>query len=125
VARHHRLVFGLQAGAFVAADIAVVRLTGEEALSELFDFQVEFFPIAQEPLDTCKLLGKLAALSLRDPEMAERFIHGRVKEVADLGLRHGRPKYRVRLRPTPQQRTISAAAASSRTSQFWTSSPRC
>jgi type VI secretion system secreted protein VgrG len=99
VARDHRHVFELQAGSFAAADLAVVRLSGEEALSEPFELQVEFFPTSLEPLDTRELLGKPAALSVRDPEGAERFIHGWVEEVADLGLRHGRPEYRVRVGP--------------------------
>lgn len=92
-------MFELQAGSFAAADLAVVRLSGEEALSEPFNFQVELFPTSLEPLDTRELLGKQAALSVRDPEGAERFIHGWVEEVADLGLRHGRPEYRIRIGP--------------------------
>ena len=103
VARNARLVFELQAGPYAAADLAVVRLSGEEALSEPFDFQADFFPTSEEPLDIQELLGKPAALSVREPEGAERFIHGWVEEVADLGLRHGRPEYRVRLRPALRQ----------------------
>ena len=40
VAREHRLVFELQAGPLSAGDLTVTRLMGEEALSELFEFQV-------------------------------------------------------------------------------------
>ncbi|HYH98419.1 type VI secretion system Vgr family protein [Hyalangium sp.] len=103
MARDHRLVFELQAGPFAAADLSVTRLSGEEALSELFDFQVEFFPSALEPLDTHELLGTQAALSVRDPEGSERFVHGWVEEVVDLGLRHGRPEYRIRIAPNLRQ----------------------
>jgi len=103
VAREHRLVFELQAGPLGAADLTVTRLTGEEALSELFDFQVEFFPTALEPLDPHELLGTQATLSVRTPEGSERFVHGWVEEVADAGLRHGRPEYRVRIAPNLRQ----------------------
>ncbi len=81
----------------------VIRLAGEEALSELFEFQIEFFPRSLDPLDTRELLGTQAALSVRDPEGAERFVHGWVEEVADLGPRHGRPEYRVRIAPNLRQ----------------------
>ncbi|WP_052420629.1 type VI secretion system Vgr family protein [Hyalangium minutum] len=103
MAREHRLVFELQAGPLAAGDLTVTRLSGNEALSELFDFQVEFFPTALEPLDTHELLGTQAALSVRTPEGSERFIHGWVEEVVDVGLRHGRPEYRVRMAPTLRQ----------------------
>jgi type VI secretion system secreted protein VgrG len=103
VAREHRLVFEFQAGPLAAADLTVTRMTGEEALSELFDFQVEFFPTALEPLDTHELLGTQAALLVRTPEGSERFVHGWVEEVADVGLRHGRPEYRVRIAPNLRQ----------------------
>lgn len=99
VARDHQLVFELQAEPFTAADLTVVRLSGEEALSEPFELLVEFFPTSLEPLDTSDLLGKQAVLSVRDPEGAERFVHGWVEEVADLGLHHGRPEYRIRIGP--------------------------
>ncbi|MFL5344926.1 MAG: type VI secretion system Vgr family protein [Hyalangium sp.] len=103
MARDHRLVFELQAGPFAVADLVATRLAGDEALSELFDFQIDFFPRSQEPLDTRELLGTQAAFSVRTPEGAERFVHGWVEEVADLGARHGRPEYRARLTPNLRQ----------------------
>ncbi|WP_224242009.1 type VI secretion system Vgr family protein [Hyalangium gracile] len=103
MARDHRLVLELQAGPFAAPDLVVTRLTGQEALSEPFEFQVEFFPTSLEPLDTRELLDTAASLSVRDPEGAERFIHGWVEAVEDLGARQGHPEYRVRLVPGLRQ----------------------
>jgi type VI secretion system secreted protein VgrG len=78
-------------------------MAGEEALSEPFDFQVEFFPSSLEPLDTRELLGTQAGLLVRNPEGAERFVHGWVEAVEDLGPRHGRPEYRLRITPNLRQ----------------------
>ncbi|WP_224366119.1 type VI secretion system Vgr family protein [Hyalangium versicolor] len=103
MAREHRLVFELQIGPLAAADVVATRLTGEESLSEPFNFQLDFFPVSQEPLDTSELLGTQASLSVRNPEGAERFVHGWVEEVEDLGPRNGRPEYRVRLVPQLRQ----------------------
>ncbi len=103
MARDNRLRFELQAGPFAAADLVVTRLAGEEALSELFDVQVEFFPASMDPLDTRELFRAQATLSLRAPDGAERVIHGWVDEVRDLGRRHQRPEYRIRLVPLLRQ----------------------
>jgi len=103
VARDNRLRFELQAGPFAAADLVVTRLAGEEALSEPFDFQVEFFAASMEAIDPSELFSAEATLSLRDPDGAERFFHGWVDEVRDLGPRHGRNEYRIRLVPTLRQ----------------------
>jgi type VI secretion system secreted protein VgrG len=103
VARDHRLVFELQAGPLAVADVVVTRLAGEESLSEPFDFQVEFFPTDLEPLDTSELLSTQASLTVRSPDGSERFVHGWVEAVADLGPRQGRPEYRVRLAPNLSQ----------------------
>ena len=40
---------------------------------------------------------------MRTPEGSERFLHGWVEEVVDVGLRHGRPEYRVRIAPQLRQ----------------------
>ncbi|HEX8703171.1 MAG TPA: type VI secretion system tip protein TssI/VgrG, partial [Myxococcaceae bacterium] len=103
MARNNRLRFELQAGPFAAADLVVTRLAGEEALSELFEFHVEFFPASMDALDTRELLSTQATLSLSDPDGAERFFHGWVDEVRDLGRRHNRPEYRIRMVPSLRQ----------------------
>jgi type VI secretion system secreted protein VgrG len=103
MARDDRLVFELQAGPLAASELVVTRLAGEEALSELFDFQVEFFQASLEPIDPRDLFGTQASLSVRSPDGAERFIHGEVDAVVDLGRRHGRNEYRLRIAPTLRQ----------------------
>jgi type VI secretion system secreted protein VgrG len=103
VARNNRLLFELQAGPFAAEDLMVTRLAGEEALSELFDVQVEFFPAALDALDTRELFSTQATLCLREQDGAERFLNGWIDEVRDLGRRHGRPEYRIRLVPLLRQ----------------------
>ncbi|WP_342376992.1 type VI secretion system tip protein VgrG [Myxococcus stipitatus] len=96
--RPHTLL-ELQAEGFTPGELVAVRMSGEEALSEPYDFRVEFFPRSLEPLDVKALLGTEATLLLHGPDGGDRFVHGVVDEARDLGDRHGRPEYRLRLVP--------------------------
>ncbi|RKH46297.1 type VI secretion system tip protein TssI/VgrG [Corallococcus sicarius] len=91
--------FTLRVGALDAESLVVERLQGEEGLSRLFDFSVDFAPLAPESLDTAPLVGADALLTVAQPGGTPRHVHGMVRTVESLGLRDGRWRYRARIVP--------------------------
>ncbi|RKH20661.1 type VI secretion system tip protein VgrG [Corallococcus sp. CA047B] len=91
--------FTLRVGALEADSLVVERLKGEEGLSRLFDFSVDFAPLAPESLDTAPLVGAEALLTVTQPGGTPRHVHGMVRTVESLGLRDGRWRYRARIVP--------------------------
>jgi type VI secretion system secreted protein VgrG len=91
--------FSLRVGPFEPGELAVTRLTGTERLSQLYDFEIDFHPMAEHPLEGAELLGTEALLSLGVPGGPLRLLHGKVRSVNVLGFREGRWRYRIRVAP--------------------------
>jgi len=91
--------FSLKVGPQEEDALALTAFTGTEELSRPFDFQVEFLPMDDKPLDPAELLGKTARLGIQVAKGATRYVHGFVHRVEALGLRGGFPRYRVRVVP--------------------------
>ncbi|RYZ33259.1 MAG: type VI secretion system tip protein VgrG, partial [Myxococcaceae bacterium] len=91
--------FTLRVGALEAESLVVERLKGEEGLSRLYDFSVDFAPLAPESLDTAPLVGAEALLTVAQPGGTPRHVHGVVRAVESLGLHGGRWRYRARIVP--------------------------
>ncbi|RKH61278.1 type VI secretion system Vgr family protein [Corallococcus llansteffanensis] len=91
--------FTLQVGALEAESLVVERLRGEEGLSRLYDFSVDFAPLAPGSLDTAPLVGAEALLTVAQPGGTPRHVHGMVRTVESLGPRDGRWRYRARIVP--------------------------
>ena len=94
-----RRVMRLRLGALSEGDLMVTRVTGVEALSEPFSFEVDFFTVADEPLDLEPLLAAEACLSLSRPGGAERFVNGICVRAEHVGVMAGRPRYRATIGP--------------------------
>jgi type VI secretion system secreted protein VgrG len=95
----NRTVFELRLGSFTEDELAVTRISGAEALSEPFAFEVDFFPVSEEEIDLGPLLAAEARLSLRRPEGGERWVHGICARIEHRGLFAGKPRYRAVLAP--------------------------
>ncbi|RKH52189.1 type VI secretion system Vgr family protein [Corallococcus llansteffanensis] len=91
--------FTLRVGSLEAGSLVVERLQGEEGLSRLYDFSVDFAPLAPESFDTAPLVGAEALLTMVQPGGTPRHVHGMVRTVEALGLREGRWRYRAQLVP--------------------------
>jgi type VI secretion system secreted protein VgrG len=91
--------FSLQVGPFVPGELTVTRFSGTERLSQLYDFEIDFHPLAEQPLDGAELLGAEAHLMFSVPGGSPRVLHGKVRSVNVLGLREGRWRYRIRVAP--------------------------
>ncbi|WP_437816519.1 type VI secretion system tip protein TssI/VgrG [Sorangium sp. So ce1078] len=91
----------LHAGPFTPSDLRVVSFRGREALSELFSFQLVVQAAPELEGRDAELLGRLAALILRDGRSAERRIEALVDQVradATFTPRTG-PTWHIRLVP--------------------------
>lgn len=81
----------------VSADIRVVAVRGEEEISELYEFEVEF--VSDDPaLDFDAIVGKPALLELvtnEDP----RFVHGIVRRIEESGVGQKLSSYTVEIVP--------------------------
>ncbi|QRK06821.1 type VI secretion system tip protein VgrG [Archangium violaceum] len=75
--------------------LVVSGFTGREGLSSLFEFQVDFHPLEDAPLDAKELLGTEALLTVRLPGEKTRHVHGRVRALESLGKEGGRWRYRA------------------------------
>jgi len=91
--------FSLRVGPFEAGELIVTHLTGTERLSHLYDFQIDFHPMGEHPLEGAELLGAEALLSIGVPGGTLRLLHGKVRSVNVLGLREGRWRYRIWVAP--------------------------
>lgn len=99
MARQTQTVIELKAGSCSETDLSVRKVTGREALSRPFAFDVEFFPLSNDPLDLPDLGGADARLTLRRPDGVERYVHGIVWSIELTGVERGAPRYRARLAP--------------------------
>ncbi len=91
--------FSLRVGPFEPGELIVTRFTGMERLSHLYDFQIDFHPMGEQPLEAAELLGAEGLLSVGVPGGALRLLHGKVRSVNVLGFREGRWRYRIRVAP--------------------------
>jgi type VI secretion system secreted protein VgrG len=82
-------------GAHEAESLSVSHLAGREGLSRLYEFQVGFHPLNDEPLETRELLGAPALLTVGLPGGKARQVHGRVRAVDTLGPQGGRWRYQA------------------------------
>jgi type VI secretion system secreted protein VgrG len=91
--------FSLRVGPFEPGELIVTHITGTERLSQLYDFQIDFHPMGEQPLEAEALLGAEALLSIGVPGGALRLLHGKVRTLSVLGLREGRWRYRIWVAP--------------------------
>ncbi|PTL85567.1 type VI secretion system Vgr family protein [Vitiosangium sp. GDMCC 1.1324] len=75
--------------------LVVSGFTGREGLSSLFEFQVDFHPLEDTPLEAESLLGTEALLTVQLPGDKKRHVHGRVRALDALGQQGGRWRYRA------------------------------
>ncbi len=99
VEKHGRTVLELRAGSLSESDVFVERLTGHEALSTPFRFELAFRPAGPDALAPADLLGQEALLRLRRPDADERLVHGVLASLALTGFSAGKPSYAAQLVP--------------------------
>jgi type VI secretion system secreted protein VgrG len=87
--------FSFKVGSHEAESLSVSHISGREGLSRLYEFQVGFHPLGDEPLETQALLGAEALLTVLLPEGKTRQVHGRVRAVDSLGPQGGRWRYQA------------------------------
>ncbi len=91
--------FSLRVGPFAPDELTISRFEGTERLSQLYEFQIDFHPRSEQPLDGAELLGAEALLMVTVPGGAPRLVHGKVRSVKVLGFREGRWQYRLHVVP--------------------------
>ncbi|QSQ21322.1 type VI secretion system tip protein VgrG [Pyxidicoccus parkwayensis] len=96
--RHSR-AFTLRIGTLGAESLTVSAFAGREAISQPFDFQVDFFTRDGEPLAVADLVGRDALLTLSVRDGGPRYVHGVVREVESPGVKTGRRRYRAHVVP--------------------------
>ncbi|ATB37780.1 type IV secretion protein Rhs [Cystobacter fuscus] len=87
--------FSFKVGSHEAESLSVSHISGREGLNRLYEFQVGFHPLGDEPLDAQELLGTEAFLTVLLPEGKTRHVHGWVRAVDTLGQQGGRWRYQV------------------------------
>ncbi len=87
--------FLFRLGPHQADELTVSGISGTEALSQPYAFQVDFHPRDDEPLEAESLPGVEALLSVEVRGGSPRHIHGMVRRVALLGQQGGRWRYRA------------------------------
>jgi type VI secretion system secreted protein VgrG len=92
--------FSLHLGPFEPGELTVTHFAGTERISRLYDFQIDFHPLEEHPLDVEGLLGTSALLTITVPGGSPRLLHGKVRSVNVLGHREGRWRYRIWVAPT-------------------------
>lgn len=85
--------FSFKVGSHEAESLSVSHISGREGLSRLYEFQVGFHPLEDEPLEAQELLGAEALLTVLLPEGKTRHVHGWVRAVDTLGQQGGRWRY--------------------------------
>jgi type VI secretion system secreted protein VgrG len=93
-----RTTFELRAGSFQESDVVVRAVRGEEALSNPYAFDVEFYPRG-DPLDLAEICASEAVLTVRRPDGTERYAHGIVGSVRMVDLVGSTPVYLARIVP--------------------------
>lgn len=76
--------------------LVVTELSGEEALSQPFSFQVEAFS-PDSPVDLTQLIGRPAVVSMRSGRSDDRHFHGYIATATYLGLDYSARRYRYRI----------------------------
>jgi type VI secretion system secreted protein VgrG len=87
--------FSFKVGSHEAESLSVSHISGREGLNRLYEFQVGFHPLGDEPLEARELLGAEALLTILLPDGKTRQVHGRVHAVDTLGQQGGRWRYRA------------------------------
>ncbi|WNG60292.1 type VI secretion system tip protein VgrG [Archangium gephyra] len=94
-----KMAFGLQVGGHAPEESVVTQLSGVEGLSRPFDFNLELYTHADEPLDLAELMGTPATLTFQHASEPVRYVNGQVHRAQALGLHGGRLRYRLRVVP--------------------------
>ena len=87
--------FSFKVGSHEAESLSVSYISGREGLNRLYEFQVGFHPLGDEPLEAQELLGAEALLTVLLPGGKTRHVHGRVRTVETLGQQGGRWRYQA------------------------------
>ncbi|MFY0523099.1 type VI secretion system Vgr family protein [Archangium gephyra] len=87
--------FSLRIGSQEPEALVVSGFSGREGLSRLYEFQVDFHPLEDAPLESKELLGTEALLTVGLPDDKTRQVHGYVRAVDALGQHGGRWRYRA------------------------------
>lgn len=93
------MVLELRLPSLPEAAIDVSRVIGWEALSQPYQFDIEFCLRTGEALSIADLCGAEACLTLRRPDGVERFVHGLIQTAQLRGLLGSAPLYRLTLVP--------------------------
>ncbi|HEX5748765.1 MAG TPA: type VI secretion system tip protein TssI/VgrG [Archangium sp.] len=94
-----KMAFGLQVGGLAPEDGVVTQLSGVEGLSRPFEFNLDLYTHAEEPLALAELMGKPATLTFQHAGEPVRYVNGQVHRAQALGLQGGRLRYRLRVVP--------------------------
>jgi type VI secretion system secreted protein VgrG len=105
-----RTTFYLEADPLAPADVAVTGFRGTEALSEPFSFELDFHRHDDEAIEIADLVGAEALLTVRAPDLPDRFVHGFLDHVELVADRPRRPSCRGRL--VPQLRRLECVRGS-------------
>ena len=97
----------LESSAFPAKELQLRSLRGREAISSLFDFQVEVVSLNPEGIDLAKVVGAEVSIVLSRAGTIERRIHGVVSEASDsLATETDFRIYRLRVVPRMHRLTL-------------------
>ena len=99
MARTDRMTVELRAGPFGEAALAVTAVSGREALSQPFVFDVELHLADRGAVELADVVGAEAHLTLARPGLPERHVDGIVGAIELAGVSNGQPRYRLRLVP--------------------------
>ncbi|MFY0571315.1 type VI secretion system Vgr family protein [Archangium lansingense] len=91
--------FSFKVGSYEAESLSVSHISGREGLNRLYEFQVDFHPLEDEPLEAQELLGAEALLTVLLPEGRTRHVHGWVRAVDTLSQQGGRWRYQASVVP--------------------------
>jgi type VI secretion system secreted protein VgrG len=94
-----RTVLELRAGMLSESDVFLERVTGVEAVSTLYAFDVAFRGAGEDLFELQDLVGKASWIRLRRPDGEERYFHGLLTSVSLSGVSGGKPNYNARLVP--------------------------
>jgi type VI secretion system secreted protein VgrG len=97
----------LESNDFSCEKVWVRRLDGREAISQLFEFELEIVLQDEAGLDTSKVAGGLVTILFTDNGLIQRRIHGMVARVDDLlDADGGVHAYRLHVRPRAYRMTL-------------------
>lgn len=101
------LLVRLESEAFPPGALEIAELTGREAISQLFSFEIVAAAVDPEALDAAELIGAEAALVFERDGEEERRVYGLIASVRDqLDTEAARSTYRIELCPRAHRLTL-------------------